>query len=280
MRAASDSRCRADSAGPTIASPPVTGLINSEDRLVSRYERSTLIPPQYTGTVSSSSVSPSDRSASSGRKRSSPGLSRMPLPSVLTTVTAPRRNTSTSPTTPSRESARRSSGSAKSASTRRSTTSTRLRVPIDRIHSLPSRTTRSALSTNGKPARWPGRPGRTRSRNGCRAQHHHHRLLGRLRGGVDQGQPQRLRPRRGRPRRDPLVEVGERAGDHPPVSQRIARSRRRLRPVGVHPEAPSAAADIAAVQEQLMAARHLDAAGGPDVARDARTIAGRAAPRW
>ena len=76
----------------------------------------------------------------------------MPLPSVLTTVTAPRRSTSTSPTTPSRESARRSSGSAYSASTRRSTTSTRLSVPIERIHSLPSRTTKSALSTSGKPS--------------------------------------------------------------------------------------------------------------------------------
>ena len=56
------------------------------------------------------------------------------------------------PTTPSLESARRSSGSVYAASTRRNTTSTRLSVPSERIHTLPSRTTRSALSTIGKPS--------------------------------------------------------------------------------------------------------------------------------
>ena len=57
MRTPSSLRCFADSAGPTIVVPPVTGLINSEPSLLSRCERSTLMPPQYIGVVSSSVAS-------------------------------------------------------------------------------------------------------------------------------------------------------------------------------------------------------------------------------
>ena len=40
MRAASDSRCVVDRSGPTIGSPPATGLISRLDRFASRCERS------------------------------------------------------------------------------------------------------------------------------------------------------------------------------------------------------------------------------------------------
>ena len=225
------------------------------------------MPPQYIGAVFSCGVSPSSSSASSGRKRSSPGLSRMPLPRVLTTVTAPRRSTSTSPTTPSRESARRSSGSAYSASTRRSTTSTRLSVPSERIHSLPSRTTRSALSTK-REAQHAGQVRLVERGLGVDAgtEHHHDGFLGGLGRGVDERQPQRLRPRRRGPRADALVEVGDGVRHHAAVGHCVAGPRRRLRPVGVDQElAGRGAADVAAVQEQLMAPWHLDAAGGAHV---------------
>jgi len=112
IRAANSARRLADSSAPTIVSPPVTDRINNDDSRASRCERSVSIPPQYIGGDASSGLSPSIRSHSSGRNRCSPGLSSTPLPSVLTTVTAPRRSTSTSPATPSRESWRRSRGSA------------------------------------------------------------------------------------------------------------------------------------------------------------------------
>ena len=100
------------------------------------------------------------------------------------------------------------------------------------------------------------------------AEHHHHRLFRRLGGGVDEGKPKRLRPRRRRPRADPLVQIRDGVCHHPPVGQRVSRSRWCLRPVGVdHEAAVGAAADVAAVQEQLVSARHLDAAGGPEVTR-------------
>ena len=99
------------------------------------------------------------------------------------------------------------------------------------------------------------------------AQHHDHRVVGRVGGGVDQSEPQRLRERRGRPRPDALVQVGHRVRDHAAVGQRIACARRRLRPVPVHPKASRRVpAHVAAVHEQLVPARDLDAAGRPDVA--------------
>ncbi|SKZ45516.1 Uncharacterised protein [Mycobacteroides abscessus subsp. abscessus] len=61
------------------------------------------------------------------------GFSSTPLPRVLTTVMFPREMASTSPATPRRELVRRSSGSQKEASTRRSSTSTRLYLPSERM---------------------------------------------------------------------------------------------------------------------------------------------------
>ncbi len=113
----------------------------------------------------------------------------------------------------------------------------------------------------------------------ARAEHHHHRVLGRFRGGVDQRQPQRLGERRRRPRPDPLVDVGDGVGDHPAVGQRVAGSRRSLRPVGVDQEAAvGRPAHITAVHEQLMATGILDAAGRPDVAGMAEQQLGRQDP--
>ena len=54
---------------------------------------------------------------------------------------------------------------------------------------------------------------------------------------------------------------------HATVGQRVARARRRLRPVGVDLEAAvTRAAEITAVHEQLVSAGYLDTAGGTDVA--------------
>ncbi|SKS72223.1 Uncharacterised protein [Mycobacteroides abscessus subsp. abscessus] len=69
------------------------------------------MPPHHDWPPDKASGSSSRRRDKSGRKRARPGFSNTPLPSELTTVTAPRRSTSTNPTTPSCESARRSSGS-------------------------------------------------------------------------------------------------------------------------------------------------------------------------
>ena len=69
-------------------------------------------PHQNVGADGSLSGSPSSVSVSAGRNGSSPGFSRMPLPRVLTTDTLPRRQACSRPTTPSRDSGRRSSGSA------------------------------------------------------------------------------------------------------------------------------------------------------------------------
>ena len=98
-------------------------------------------------------LSPSTALAMPGRKCAKPGLSRTPLPSVFTTVTVPRRQASVSPTTPSLDPGRRSNGSEKLASTRRITTSTGSKCPMERIHSRPRRMVRSAFSTNGTPSR-------------------------------------------------------------------------------------------------------------------------------
>ena len=99
------------------------------------------------------------------------------------------------------------------------------------------------------------------------AEHDHHRLLGRFGGGVDERQPQRLRPRRGGTRADLLVDVRDGVCDNAPVGERIAGTRGRLRPVGVDQELTRRRpADVASVQEQLVATRCRDAAGRPDVA--------------
>ena len=68
-------------------------------------------------------------------------------------MTVPRRQASASPTTPSRDPGLRSSGSDQLASTRRTTTSTGSKCPIDRIHNRPRRIVRSAFSTSGTPSR-------------------------------------------------------------------------------------------------------------------------------
>ena len=112
-----------------------------------------------------------------------------------------------------------------------------------------------------------------------RAEHHHHRVLGRFRGGVDQRQPQRLGERRGRARPDPFVDIGDGVGDHPAVGQRVAGARRGLCPVRVDQEtAVGGPADVTTVHEQLMSTGVLDAAGGPDVAGMTEQQLGRQDP--
>ena len=98
------------------------------------------------------------------------------------------------------------------------------------------------------------------------AEHHHHRVLGDVRCRVDQRQPQRLRERRCRSRRNPFVEVGNRVRDHAPVGQRIAGARGCLRPVGVDRKAAvRPPADVAGVHEKLMVPGHFDSGGGTHV---------------
>ena len=100
----------------------------------------------------------------------------------------------------------------------------------------------------------------------ARGEHHHHRVLGDVGCRVDQRQPQRLRERRCRSRRNPLVEVGNRVGDNTPVGQRIAGARGRLRPVGVDRKAAvRPPADVAGVHEKLVVPRHFDSGGGTHV---------------
>ncbi len=76
---------------------------------------------------------PAPARRSSAGSSSSPAASTRPEPSALTTATPPARTACTSPGTPSREREFSSSGSAKSASRRRTSTSARLR-PGDRAH--------------------------------------------------------------------------------------------------------------------------------------------------
>src|SRR6516165_6049785 len=80
---ASSANCSDESVGPTRVLPPTVDLIKSDERLASRWERSPEMPAQYIGAVRSRGASPRKRSANSGRKRSSPGLPRIPLTSVI-----------------------------------------------------------------------------------------------------------------------------------------------------------------------------------------------------
>ena len=100
----------------------------------------------------------------------------------------------------------------------------------------------------------------------ARAEHHDHRVLGDVGCRVDQRQPQRLRERCRRPRRDPLVEVRNRVRDNASVGQRVARARRRLRPVGVDLKAAvRQPAEVTGVHEELVAPGDLDPVGGAHV---------------
>ena len=191
----------------------------------------------------------------------------MPLPRVLTMVTVPRCCASTSPTTPSLESARRSSGSTYSASTRRNTTSTRFSVPSDahpqlavahhQIRALHQRETQQRreirLIESGLGV-------------DAGAEHDHHRVLDDVGCGVDQCQPQRLRERCRRPWRDPLVEIGNRVREHAPVGQRIAGPRGGLRPVAVDLKAAiREPAEVTGVHEKLVVSGDLNPVGGPHI---------------
>ena len=123
-RSRQDSCCSRVSRAGNTERPRSVGRSTICSKCASTWDLSESLPHQWVGTDSSFSVSPRIALASCGRNGSIPGLSRMPLPSGLTTVTVPRRQASVSPTTPSREFGRRSSGSDQEASTRRTTTST------------------------------------------------------------------------------------------------------------------------------------------------------------
>ena len=166
--------------------------------------------PSTSARCSSSGVSPSSSSASSGRNRSSPGLSRMPLPErVDHRHRAPAQHLDQSDHAQAGIGAqvqRIGVGGVHPAQHHvdplegAQRPHPQLAVAHHQVGALHQRETQHA-----------GQIGLVERGLGvdAGAEHHHHRLLRGLRGGVDQRQPQRLRPRRGRPGPDPLVQVGE-----------------------------------------------------------------------
>jgi hypothetical protein len=89
-------------------------------------------PHHQVAILGSFSRSPSSRRLSAGRKLSRARASITPDPGVLETTTPPARIASSRPGTPRREALFSSSGSMKSASTRRQMTSARLRPAMVR----------------------------------------------------------------------------------------------------------------------------------------------------
>src|SRR5262249_6943401 len=108
-------------------------------------------PSHHVATLGSARSLPSTVGASAGRKLNSARASTTPEPSALAITTVSSRTACTKPGTPSRERALSSSGSAKSASSRRTSTAARLRPDTVRMKTPSSRTVRSSPSTSRKP---------------------------------------------------------------------------------------------------------------------------------
>ena len=105
--------------------------------------------PHHTVAISGTSrSSPNSARDTFGRYASSAGDSTTPPPNAFATTTFPARIASTRPGTPNSESARRLTGSAKSESSRRKITETRVKPPSVRRQTFPSRTDRASPSTS------------------------------------------------------------------------------------------------------------------------------------
>ena len=103
------------------------GFTTRRSRCAIAYSSAGFSPHHQVATDGSRSDSPSSTRAAPGRKPSQAADSSTPLPSALAITTRPARTAPSKPGTPSAESARSSSGSQKSSSSRRRIACTRRR---------------------------------------------------------------------------------------------------------------------------------------------------------
>ena len=132
-------------------SPENAGAITRSSRFCMTASRTAGSPSHQVATFGSINSRPSTAGASAGRKLSMARASTTPEPSALAITTVPSRIACTRPGTPSRERALSSSGSAKSESRRRSSTSARFNPDTVRMNTPSSRTVRSSPSTRRNP---------------------------------------------------------------------------------------------------------------------------------
>ena len=132
-------------------SPAKAGAITSSSSRSNTLARALGSPSHQVATLGNLSSLPSNAGASAGRKLSMARASTRPEPSPLASTTWPSRIACTRPGTPRRERAESSSGSAKSASSRRTSTSARFKPATVRTKTPSWRTVRSSPSTSRKP---------------------------------------------------------------------------------------------------------------------------------